>query len=159
MILTIISLISLTAYIVYAVRVCGVPWSLSDTYYQLMKRNRPAWLFQPAMIVPAMILLPAWLDCSSESVQFLAFLSCGGMMFVGTAPCFKLKLDGKIHYTATAVCGLSAVLWTCIAGLWYIPLVCFMTAGYMIYKLSKPMFWIEMAAFVSTYLAILIKTI
>ena len=29
------SLFLLTMYIMYAVRVCGVPWSLSDTYYQL----------------------------------------------------------------------------------------------------------------------------
>ena len=36
------SLFLLTMYIMYAVRVCGVPWSLSDTYYQLKKRNRPA---------------------------------------------------------------------------------------------------------------------
>lgn len=27
------SLFLLTMYIMYAVRVCGVPWSLSDTYY------------------------------------------------------------------------------------------------------------------------------
>ena len=43
------SLFLLTMYIMYAVRVCGVPWSLSDTYYQLKKRNRSAWLFQAAM--------------------------------------------------------------------------------------------------------------
>ena len=55
------SLFLLTMYIMYAVRVCGVPWSLSDTYYQLKKRNRPAWLFQIAMIVPAMLLMPVWI--------------------------------------------------------------------------------------------------
>lgn len=86
--LYLISLIFLTMYIVYAVRVCGVPWSLSDTYYQLKKRNRPAWLFQMAMIIPAMLLMPVWLECSSGNLQFLAFLSCGGLMFVGSAPLF-----------------------------------------------------------------------
>ena len=50
------SLFLLTMYIMYAVRVCGVPWSLSDTYYQLKKRNRPAWLFQAAMAVFFMLL-------------------------------------------------------------------------------------------------------
>ena len=76
------SLFLLTMYIMYAVRVCGVPWSLSDTYYQLKKRNRPAWLFQIAMIVPAMLLMPVWIECSSENLQCLAFLACGGLMFV-----------------------------------------------------------------------------
>ena len=76
------SLFLLTMYIMYAVRVCGVSWSLSDTYYQLKKRNRPAWLFQAAMVVPAMLLIPVWIDCSNESFQFLAFLACGGLMWV-----------------------------------------------------------------------------
>ena len=72
--LYLLSLILLTIYIMYAVSVCGVPWSLSDTYYQLNKRGRPAWLFQVAMIIPAMLLMPVWLDCSSGNLQFLAFL-------------------------------------------------------------------------------------
>lgn len=41
MTLTIISLVLLTAYIMYAVKVCGIPYSVSDTYYQLEKRNYP----------------------------------------------------------------------------------------------------------------------
>ena len=87
--LYLVSLIFLTMYIVYAVSVCGVPWSLSDTYYQLKKRNRPAWLFQMAMIIPAMLLMPVWLECSTDNTQFLAFLACGGLIFVGTAPLFR----------------------------------------------------------------------
>lgn len=92
------SLFLLTMYIMYAVRVCGVPWSLSDTYYQLKKRNRPAWLFQAAMAVPAMLLMPVWIECSSENLQCLAFLACGGLMFVGTAPLFKEEFQSKVHY-------------------------------------------------------------
>ena len=79
--LYIISLVLLTAYIVYAVGVCGLPWSLSDTYYQLKKRGRPAWLFQAAMILPAALLMPVWIEYSSESIQFLGFLACGGLTF------------------------------------------------------------------------------
>lgn len=72
------SLFLLTMYIMYAVRVCGVPWSLSDTYYQLKKRNRPAWLFQIAMIVPAMLLMPVWIECSSETCNVWHFLLAVG---------------------------------------------------------------------------------
>lgn len=101
------SLFLLTMYIMYAVRVCGVSWSLSDTYYQLKKRNRPAWLFQAAMVVPAMLLIPVWIDCSNESFQFLAFLACGGLMFVGTAPLFKEEFQSKVHYVGTVASGLA----------------------------------------------------
>lgn len=152
MILTLISLALLAAYIVYTVMVIkSAPWSVSDTYYQLKKRARPAWLFQIAMIVPAMLLMPAWLDCSPEHLQFLAFLSCAGLMFVGAAPCFKLELEGKVHYVATAVCGASAVTWVCLMGMWYIPAVLFATAICLMAKYKRWMFWVEVAAFVSTY--------
>lgn len=115
------SLFLLTMYIMYAVRVCGVSWSLSDTYYQLKKRNRPAWLFQAAMVVPAMLLIPVWIDCSNESFQFLAFLACGGLMFVGTAPLFKEEFQSKVHYVGTVASGLATILWVCFAGMWYLP--------------------------------------
>lgn len=85
-VLYLLSLILLAAYIMYAVGVCGVPVSLSDTYYQLKKHARPAWLFQAAMIVPSMLLAPVWLDCSTAQVQHAAFLSCASLMFVGVSP-------------------------------------------------------------------------
>ena len=119
------SLFLLTMYIMYAVRVCGVPWSLSDTYYQLKKRNRPAWLFQIAMIVPAMLLMPVWIECSSENLQCLAFLACGGLMFVGTAPLFKEEFQSKVHYAGTVIAGLATILWVCLSGMWYLPAVAF----------------------------------
>ena len=84
MICMLISLVLIAAYIVYAISVMqGIPWSVSDTYYQLDKRGRPKWLFQAAMIVPAFLLLPAWLDVSPVEIQFLAFLSGAGLIFVG----------------------------------------------------------------------------
>lgn len=157
MILVLISLVFLVLYLVYAISVIkSVPWSISDTYYQLEKRGKKKWIFQLAMIVPAMLLLPAWLECSGEKTQFLAFLACGGLMFVGAAPCFKLELDGKVHYAATAICGTSAVLWTCFSGMWYIPLIAMLIAAGLGIKYRKWMFWIECAAFVSTYMAVLL---
>lgn len=77
-------------------------------------------------------------------------------MFVGAAPCFKLELEGKIHYAATAICGISAVLWVCLSEMWYIPLVAFIAAGILMYKYKKWMFWIECAAFVSTYISVML---
>lgn len=155
--LYIISLIILTTYIVYAVRMCGVPWSLSDTYYQLNKRGRPAWLFQVAMIAPAMLLMPVWLECSSENLQFLAFLSCGGLMFVGTAPLFKEEFQGRVHYTGTVIAGLATMLWVCLSGMWYLPAVAFPVAGIIMLRYRKWLFLAEMAAFVCAYAGILIS--
>ena len=149
--LYLLSLILLTIYIMYAVSVCGVPWSLSDTYYQLKKRGRPAWMFQAAMIVPAMLLMPVWIDRSTENLQFLAFLSCGGLMFVGSAPLFKEEFQSKVHYTGTAIAGLATVLWVCLSGMWWLPSVAFPIAGIIMLKYQKWLFWAEMAAFICAY--------
>lgn len=158
MLLVIISLLLLAAYIAYAVSVIrGIPSSVSDTYYQLEKRGKRKELFQLAMIIPAMLLLPAWLECSGENIQFLAFLSCGGLMFVGAAPLFKLELEGKVHYSAAAVCGVSAVLWVCLSGMWYIPLAVMPVVAGMGIRFRKWVFWIECAAFAVTYLAVMMS--
>jgi len=157
--LYLLSLILLTIYIMYAVRMCGVPWSLSDTYYQLNKRGRPAWLFQMAMIIPAMLLMPVWLECSSGNLQFLAFLSCGGLMFVGSAPLFKEEFQGRVHYTGTVIAGLATILWVCLSGMWYLPAVAFPVAGIIMLRYRKWLFWAEMAAFVCAYAGVLIVLI
>lgn len=157
--LYLMSLLLLIVYITYAVRVCGVPWSLSDTYYQLKKRNRPAWLFQLAMIVPAVLLMPVWIECSSENTQFLAFLACGGLMFVGTAPLFKEEFQSRVHYAGTIIAGLATILWICLSGMWYLPAVTFTIAGIIMLRYQKWLFWAEMAAFVCAYVGLLISLI
>lgn len=157
--LYLLSLIILTTYIVYAVSVCGVPWSLSDTYYQLKKRNRPAWLFQMAMIIPAMLLMPVWIDRSTDDLQFLAFLSCGGLMFVGSAPLFKEEFQGRVHYTGTVIAGLATILWVCLSGMWWLPATTFPVAGIIMLKYRKWLFLAEMAAFVCAYAGVLIVLI
>ncbi len=155
--LYLISLILLTAYIVYAVSVCGLPWSLSDTYYQLKKRGRPAWLFQTAMILPAALLMPVWIEYSSESIQFLGFLACGGLMFVGSAPLFKEEFQSKVHYAGTGIAGLATILWVCLSGMWWLPIVAFPVAGIIMLKYQRWLFFAEMAAFVCAYIGIMLK--
>lgn len=154
--LYLISLIFLTTYIVYSVIVCEVPCSLSDTYYQLKKQNRLAWLFQVAMIVPAMLLMPVWLECSTDNIQFLAFLACGGLMFVGTSPLFKEEFQAKVHNAGTVVAGLATVLWVCLSEMWYLPTATLLIAGVIILRYRNWLFWAEMAAFVCAYVGVLI---
>lgn len=156
--LAVLSLFLFIAYVAYAIiQIKSVPDSISDTYYQLEKRNRPKWLFQIAMVVPAMLLLPAWLDCSNESIQCLTFLSCAGLSFVGVAPLFKLEFEGKVHYISAAICGGCAVLWLVLSGMWYFPALFFLSAIVLACKYSKLMFWAECAAFASTFIGVLFK--
>lgn len=155
-----ISLAILIVYFWKVIKLIGIPWSISDTYYQLKKHGRPAWLFQVAMILSAGILLPEWLEVTEgENYQCCAFLACIGLIFVGSAPCFKLELDGKVHIGATIVCGLASLLYMIFAGYTTIPLLLTFPTGFLIYKYDKPVFWLEIWMFISTYISIIIDAI
>lgn len=148
------SFLSLTAYLIYAVRVCGVPASVSDTYYILLRKRRPAWLFQLAMILTGGLLLPAWLEASPENLQFLAFLACGALIFVGAAPSFKVGHERVIHIAATVVSGLSTLAWEVASGYWIVPAIMLAVAvPYGVYK-RRVLFFVELAAFASAYICV-----
>lgn len=155
--------ISLTILIVYfwkVIKLIGIPWSISDTYYQLKKHGRSGLWFQIAMILSVGIILPEWLEVTEgENYQCCAFLACIGLIFVGSAPRFKLELDGKVHIGATIVCGLASLLYTIFAGYTTIPLLLAFPTGFLIYKYDKPVFWLEIWMFISTYISIIIDAI
>lgn len=155
--LYLLSLLTLVAYIGYALKVCGLPASLSDTYYILKEKHRPSWLFQLAMVLCPMLLVPVWLELSSESVQFLSFLACGGLMFVGTAPLFKEEFQRNVHFGGTIVAVQGTTLWLVLSGMWYIPSAFFFVSGIVMLLKKKWLFWLEMALFASAYSGLLVK--
>lgn len=130
----------------YTVYVCyrqkGIPESLSATYYLLEGHG---WLTQLVFILTGFLLLPGWLAESVESLQFLAFLACASLVFVGCAPMFKLPLEGAVHYTSAAVCCISSVLWVILMG-YYPTVICCAFIGFMGYvRFGQYMWWLEMA--------------
>lgn len=98
----------IVAYTIFVVCKFGIPRSLSDTYYLL---NKNGWLFQLVLVVFAFLVIPIWLDCSSENTEFLAFLSCSGIWFVAAAAAFKIDLTGVVHYVSAVLCCVCAVVW------------------------------------------------
>lgn len=130
-------------YLCFSVRVSdGIPESLSATYYTLGKRG---WLFQALVISVGFMLLPAWINESDEGLEWLAFLSCGGLVMTGLAPAFKLRLDGAIHYTSAIVCGIASVAWVLLSGM-YPVVIWWAFIGWMLYlQFGQYMWCIEVA--------------
>lgn len=142
MILLII-IMNVVCYLCYAAWVTGgVPESLSATYYNLKDEG---WLFQVLCISTGFALLPCWLDACDGCCEFLAFLSCGGLMFVGAAPMFKLKIDGIVHYSSAVVCCVCSVLWLLLNG--DFPIVLWWSLiGWMLYlQFGRWCWWLEVA--------------
>ena len=145
-----ISVVSALAYLCLSVGVCGgIPVSLSATYYELGRRG---WMFQVFMCIVACTLYPVWMVASSAPLQCLPFLSCASMLFVAAAPSFRMKLEGKVHYTAAAVCCTCAVLWQVLEGLWDITLW-FAYLGFMLTlgNRSKWCWWLEVCVIGSIF--------
>ena len=145
----------MSGYLAYVVGCFGIPRSLSDTFYLLGKRG---WLFQCVLGVFGGLLMPVWLDVSSDNSEFLAFLACSGLLFVAAAPCFKVELEGKVHYTAAVACCVAAFAWQIVEMCWLLPvssLALALGAAWM--TKGKLFWWVEMGVMVSSVLSIFIK--
>lgn len=168
MTLVIISLLIIAAYTAaVCIKQKGVPYSISATFYKL---QHPYW-FMAAMWATAGLLMPIALETSKPGTEFLAFLACAGMIFVGAAPNFREDLEGKVHMSGAVVCVVASQLWVAFNCWWVLfPIwLAYLTytivsitrqkQGVFLYKFlqTKPMFWVEVAALSATYVAIVFK--
>lgn len=146
-------LIVTLCYIAYSVWVAkGIPASLSETYYML---GGKAWIFQVVMMMNGFGLLPLWINQSEDNLRWLVFLACAGLCFVATAPMFKEKMQGIIHYSCAAVSGISSVIWVLAMGYYPIFLI-----GAIVFWMAnvascKWMWSIEIAVIGMVYLSLL----
>lgn len=130
-------------FLCYLVRASGgIPESLSATYYE---PDVKGWVLQLMLVGTGFLLMPAWIEESPQDLQFLAFLSCAGLVFVGAAPMFRLPLQGAVHYASAAVCCTSSVVWVVLMG--YYPIVVSSAfLAFMAYlRWGQWMWWLEMA--------------
>lgn len=140
------SILSLVYSIYWIVSSDKLPESLSSTYYILKDKG---WIFQLYMIVIGFSLLPVWLSVSESNLQFLVFTACSSVLFISASPSFKLKLDGKIHYTAAIMCCISALLWQILEGLYDITLLTSFICFLFWIRYKSWFFWIELAVLYS----------
>lgn len=164
--LVILSMLVIAAYTAaVCVKQGGVPASISATFYKLEHKH---W-FMVTTWFTAWLLMPAILEVSKPDTEFLAFLSCIGMLMVGVAPNFKDEFEGKVHTAGAILCIAGSQLWVACNCPWCLTV----WLAYIIYTLAmmprhvsdsiitdflrtKPMFWIEIAALSATYASILV---
>ena len=126
----------------------GVPESLSATYYTLGSNG---WLFQLVMMCIGFTLLPVWLELSDVRYQWMAFISCGSLVFVGSAPSFRLPLQGAVHYASAVLCCVCAVVWQVLVGLWDVTLFFAVLGGMLTLQFGNYMWWLEVSVIASLY--------
>lgn len=173
--LTLISFFIFIVYLVLVLRYIGdIPRSLSETYYYLgsphyprsgwaeMKFNRlRASIFTLMMWDIAFTLLPVMLDITPEGQQFLAFLALAAICFVGAAPEFKEKYEGRVHTTAAVIAAVVGLAWSILVAHGYIPLIASLifslAAGFATATLKYGLtFWLELVAFNTVYFSLIL---
>ena len=150
-------------YNIVTLLIFGVPKSLSMTYYLYKDRLDILKVLFPAMISMLVIcLMPCWIQLSEGSpFQFLSFLSPAALLFVGFAPAFKSSdLENSVHQVSAYLCAAFAILWIIlVTPFWYVILIVLgiVTALAIVTKTWKTsyIYWLEMVAFVSTFITIL----
>lgn len=162
-ILAILSLLTIAIYTVVMVIKEGVPYSVSDTYYSLEQHK---WAFSVAVILSALLLMPAAFQASTENSEFLVFLFTAGQCLVGTAPHFK-GWQHKLHIAGAVLLLICSQIWVGINHpivlITWIPYLIFTLIavfrskrGFVPYLLdTKPLFWIEVVSFINIYLIVL----
>ena len=164
--LSLISFLLLGGFLLLSAMRFGVPDMVSDTYYQLQgttgseviggktKRNF-GWVFSVVMFASALLMLVSLLD-SGKGIQFLAFLGCAGLMFVGFVPRYLDSSEHIIHKSAAITAAIGCVGWCSSVNL--APTLLLAIAVLIIYfpPAKKPnsvgYYWAEIAAFLDVYL-------
>ena len=165
-VLSIVSFLMLGGFLLLEAMRFGVPAMVSDVYYQLHgctgsevigdkeKRNY-GWVFTLVMFASALLMLVSLLD-SGKGIQFLAFLGCGGLMFVGFVPRYLDNTDHAIHKTAAITAAIGCVGWCSSVNL--VPTLLLAIAVLIIYfppaKNPKVVgyYWAELTAFLDVYI-------
>ncbi len=104
--LSIIAALLFMVMLFVVIKEYGVPEMVSSIYYLL---DKSGWVFQVVMMAVGMLMLMCLLDCG-KGVQCLAFLACGGLMFVGAAPRF-MNEDRGVHKAAATICAMAGIGW------------------------------------------------
>lgn len=163
--LVLVSLLIIAAYTAtFCVKCKGVPYSISATFYAL---DHKLW-FGATMFLTAGLLMPAILEVTPESYQFTAFLACVGMIMTGIAPNFREGIERPIHIVGAILCLVFSQVWVGLTCPWFL-LVWIVYVIYTVVMMArhvsdralsdflrtKPMFWVEVTALVTTYMVLL----
>lgn len=131
----------------------GRPTMISEIYYGMGRS-----LLMPCLLVAlALSFLPTMLDLGGQ--QWLAFLTCMGLAFVGAAPAYLSQGERSVHKGAAILAAVAGTLW-CMTMEPYVVAVAALIA--IIATLTDRrcwLFWCEVCAMSSVAATVVIKTL
>lgn len=151
---------AITIFATYAVTICvatgAIPASLSKTVFSLPKNGR--WLWSVVIAAVALLTMPTLIEESCEATQFLGFLACGSLMFVGVCPLVQQgEISYIIHIIMAYTCAICSQLLVLVNNplllLGWLPwMIVFAVLRHRKKKWPTQAFWAEMTCFFITFL-------
>lgn len=159
-------LIAIAILLIYTIVLCiankQIPSSLSATVFYLPPKG--AWIWTLVIAAVVFLIAPTYISIMGESWQWLAFLSCAGLLFVAGAPLVKDKSDMayKVHMAGAILCAVSSqvsvavvepkllLLWVFWVFTW-----AWITKDNGGWRTKT--FWAEMVCFTTTFVMVLIS--
>ena len=99
------------SYIISYIVIKGVPRSISETSYIIKDTIRTTAYFSLMCFIAAVCVFPLWIKLTPENFEFIPFVSCLTIIFVGTTPLYRKDIESKIHYTCGIIGFSLAILW------------------------------------------------
>lgn len=137
----------------------NIPPSLSEGYYILQDKIKHGHIFTYWAFLTSILGAVVVLELSEgQWFQFLGFFAVAALGFVGASPIFKnTGMQRNIHSYGAAISAAAIILWLILMGDFVLVAFVFALAWYWIKNKGNRIFWLEIATFLSLFIALLDK--
>lgn len=131
----------------------GRPTMISEIYYGMGRS-----LLIPCLLVAlALSFLPIMLDLGGQ--QWLAFLTCMGLAFVGAAPAYLSQGERSVHKGAAILAAVAGTLWCMTMEPCVVAVAAIMAIIATLNDRRCWLFWCEVCAMSSVAVTVVLKTL
>ena len=131
----------------------GRPTMISEIYYGTWRS-----LLMPCLLVAlALSFLPLMLDLGGQ--QWLAFLTCMGLAFVGAAPAYLSQGERSVHKGAAILAAVAGTLWCMTMEPCVVAVAALMAIIATLTDRRCWLFWCEVCAMSSVAVTVVLKTL
>ena len=131
----------------------GRPTMISEIYYGMGRS-----LLMPCLLVAlALSFLPTMLDLGGQ--QWLAFLTCMGLAFVGAAPAYLSQGERSVHKGAAILAAIAGTLWCLTMEPCVVAVAALIAAIASLTDRRCWLFWCEVCAMSSVAVTVVLKTL
>lgn len=131
----------------------GRPTMISEIYYGTGRS-----LLLPCLLVAlALSFLPVMLDLGGQ--QWLAFLTCMGLAFVGAAPAYLSQCERSVHKGAAILAAVAGTIWCLTMEPCVVTVAALMAIIATLTDRRCWLFWCEVCALSSVVATVVLKTL